>query len=144
MREQLTSKPVLTLAVARQIAAAAEAEALKNGWNVVIAILDDSASLIYLQRMDGVQLASIDIAVAKAASAVKYRRPTKAFEEALVGGRQAILALPHAMPVEGGLPLNCNGWTVGAIGVSGVQADQDGEIAKAGMSALTALPSDKP
>ena len=139
MREQLTSKPVLTLAVARQIAAAAEAEALKNGWNVVIAILDDSASLIYLQRMDGVQLASIDIAVAKAASAVKYRRPTKAFEEALVGGRQAILALPHAMPVEGGLPLNCNGWTVGAIGVSGVQADQDGEIAKAGMSALTGI-----
>lgn len=139
MREQLTSKPVLTLAVARQIAAAAEAEALKNGWNVVIAILDDSASLIYLQRMDGVQLASIDIAVAKAASAVKYRRPTKAFEEALVGGRQAILMLPHAIPVEGGLPLNSNGWTVGAIGVSGVQADQDGEIAKAGMRALTGI-----
>jgi uncharacterized protein GlcG (DUF336 family) len=139
MREQLTSKPVLTLAVAKQIAAAAEAEALKNGWNVVIAILDDSASLIYLQRMDGVQLASIDIAVAKAASAVKYRRPTKAFEEALVGGRQAILMLPHAIPVEGGLPLNSNGWTVGAIGVSGVQADQDGEIAKAGMRALTGI-----
>jgi uncharacterized protein GlcG (DUF336 family) len=135
----LTSKPVLTLAVAKQIAAAAEAEALKNGWNVVIAILDDSASLIYLQRMDGVQLASIDIAVAKAASAVKYRRPTKAFEEALVGGRQAILMLPHAIPVEGGLPLNSNGWTVGAIGVSGVQADQDGEIAKAGMRALTGI-----
>jgi len=106
---------------------------------VVIAILDDSASLIYLQRMDGVQLASIDIAVAKAASAVKYRRPTKAFEEALVGGRQAILMLPHAIPVEGGLPLNSNGWTVGAIGVSGVQADQDGEIAKAGMRALTGI-----
>jgi uncharacterized protein GlcG (DUF336 family) len=141
MQERLVFKPVLTLAVAKEIAVAAEAEALRNGWNVVIAIVDDGANLVYLQRMDGTQIASIDVAVAKAASAVKYKRPTKSFEEALVGGRQAILNLPHAMPVEGGLPLTHDGCMVGAIGVSGVQADQDGIIAKAGMNALAVLTS---
>jgi uncharacterized protein GlcG (DUF336 family) len=141
MQEKLVFKPTLTLAVAKEIAVAAEAEALKNGWNVVIAIVDEGANLLYLQRMDGTQIASIDIAVAKAASAVKYKRPTKSFEEALVGGRQAILNLPHAMPVEGGLPLTHDGCIVGAIGVSGVQADQDGMIAMAGMNALAAIAS---
>ena len=141
MQEKLVFKPTLTLAVAKEIAVAAEAEALKNGWNVVIAIVDEGANLLYLQRMDGTQIASIDIAVAKAASAVKYKRPTKSFEEALFGGRQAILNLPHAMPVEGGLPLTHDGCIVGAIGVSGVQADQDGMIAMAGMNALAAIAS---
>ena len=87
MSEQLASKQVLTLSVAKKIAAAAEAEARTNSWNVVTVIVDDGGDLLYLQRMDGTQLASIEIAVAKALSAVKYKRPTKVFEDALVGGR---------------------------------------------------------
>ena len=136
MQEKLLLKPVLTLAVAREIAVAAEAEALRNGWNVAIAIVDEGANLVYLQRMDGTQIASIDIALAKASSAVKYKRPTKSFEEELIGGRQAILNLPYAIPVEGGLPLIHDGCMVGGIGVSGVKADQDGVIARAGVDSL--------
>jgi glc operon protein GlcG len=141
MTEPLANKKILTLSLAKKIAAAAEIEAYTKGWNVVIVIADDSGHLLYLQRMDGTQLASIDIAVAKAVSAVKYKRSTKIFEDALLGGRQAILALIGAMPVEGGLPLICGGEIAGAIGVSGVQSDQDGIIAKAGVDALEQLVS---
>ena len=139
MTEQLASKQILTLSLVKKIAAAAESEAIANDWNVVIVIVDDCGNLIYLQRMDNTQLASIEIAVAKAVSAIKFKRPTKLFEDALVGGRQAILSLPGAMPVDGGLPIFCNGAIVGAIGVSGVQADQDGIIAKAGADALVQI-----
>lgn len=128
----LATKKYLTLAAAKKIAAAAEAEAMKNKWNVVVAILDDGANLVYLQRMDGTQIGSIDVAMAKAASAVKFKRPTKAFEESLAGGRQAVLKLPGAIPVEGGVPLMIEGVMVGAIGVSGVTSQQDGQIAGAG------------
>jgi len=139
MNEQLATRQGLTLAVAKNLAAAAEAEALANGWNVVIAIVDDGANLLYLQRMDGTQLASTEIAVAKAVSAIKFKRPTKVFEDSLIGGRQAILKLPDAMPVEGGLPLSCNGEHIGAIGVSGVQAHEDGMVAGAGVDALAKI-----
>ena len=139
MNEQLTTRQTFTLAVAKKVAAAAETEALTNGWNVVIAIVDDGANLLYLQRMDGTQLASTEIALAKAASAIKFKRPTKAFEDSLIGGRQAILSLPGAMPVEGGLPLICNGEYIGAIGVSGVQANEDGMVAGAGVDALAKI-----
>jgi len=117
---------------AKKIAAAAEAEAVKNKWTVVIAILDDGANLVYLQKMDTTQIGSIDVAIAKAASAVKFKRPSKAFEEAVAGGRQAILKLPGAIPVEGGIPLMSDGIVIGAIGVSGVTSQQDGQIAGAG------------
>ena len=133
---QLAEKKALTLAVAKKIAAAAEAEARKNNWNVVIVILDDGGHLLYLQRMDSVQIASIDIALKKAESAVFFRRPTKAFEDQLVGGRTAILKLPGAMPFEGGLPIMAGDQVIGSIGVSGVTAPQDGQIAKAGLAAL--------
>ena len=139
MTEQLASKQILTLSVAKKIAATAESEAIANDWNVVIVIVDDCGNLIYLQRMDSTQLGSIEIAVAKAVSAIKFKRPTKLFEDALIGGRQAILSLPGAMPVDGGLPIFSNGAIVGAIGVSGVQADQDGIIAKAGADALVQI-----
>lgn len=139
MAEQLTTKKSLNLAVAKKIAAAAEAEAIKNNWNVVIAILDDGGNLIYLQRMDGTQIGSIDVAVAKAQSAIKFKRPTVVFEEALKGGRQAILKLPGAIPVEGGLPITMSDQFLGAIGVSGVQSNQDGQIAKAGADALAKI-----
>lgn len=144
MLEKLTTKPVLTLALAKQIAAEAEAEALRNDWKVVIAIVDDGANLLYLQRMDGVQLASVDIAMAKATSAVRYLRPTKALEDALVGGRQAVMKMPRSMPIEGGLPLTYDGWCVGAIGVSGVRSDQDAQIAGAGMNVLVAASRARP
>jgi uncharacterized protein GlcG (DUF336 family) len=139
MTEQLASKQILTLSLVKKIAAAAESEAIANDWNVVIVIVDDCGNLIYLQRMDSTQLGSIEIAVAKAVSAIKFKRPTKLFEDALIGGRQAILSLPGAMPVDGGLPIFSNEAIVGAIGVSGVQADQDGIIAKAGAEALVQI-----
>jgi uncharacterized protein GlcG (DUF336 family) len=128
----LATKKTMTLAAAKKIAAAAEAEAVKNKWTVVIAILDDGANLVYLQKMDTTQIGSIDVAIAKAASAVKFKRPSKAFEEAVAGGRQAILKLPGAIPVEGGIPLMSDGIVIGAIGVSGVTSQQDGQIAGAG------------
>ena len=133
---QLAEKKVLTLAAAKKIAAAAEAEARKNNWSVVIAILDEGGHLLSLQRMDGVQIASIEIALKKAESAVLFKRPTKAFEDQLVGGRTAILKLPGAMPFEGGLPITAGEQVIGSIGVSGVTSQQDGQIAKAGLAAL--------
>ena len=128
----LATKKSLTLAAAKKIAATAEAEAVRNKWNVVIVVVDDGANSVYLQRMDGTQIGSIDVAIAKAASAVKFKRPTKAFEDTLAGGRQAILKLPGAIPVEGGVPLMIDGVMIGAIGVSGVTSQQDGQIAGAG------------
>lgn len=129
---------VLTLEAARKVASAAGAEARRNNWNVVIAIVDAGGYLVYLERMDGVQLASIEIAIRKARSAALFRRPTKTFEDQLAGGRQAVLALPGAMPFEGGLPIVADGEVIGAIGVSGVTGQQDGQIARAGVEALAA------
>jgi glc operon protein GlcG len=134
--QDLTTKKSLNLAVAKKIAAAAEAEARKNNWNVVIAVLDEGGNLLYLQRMDGTQIGSIDVAIAKGASAIKFKRPTKVFEEAVKGGRHAILSLPGALPVEGGEPVTADGNIIGAVGVSGVQSDQDGIIARAGTAAV--------
>lgn len=136
---QLATKRAMTLEAAKQIAAAAEAEARKNNWNVVICVIDDGANLVYLQRMDETQIGSIDVAINKAKSSVKFKRPTKAFEDALKGGRQAILGLPGALPVEGGLPLTYEGKIIGAIGVSGVQSFEDAQIAKAGADACGKL-----
>lgn len=134
---QLADKKALTLAAAKKIAAAAEAEATKNNWRVVIAIVDDGGHLIYLQQIDETQTGSIDVAIQKARGAVAYKRPTKVFEDAVAGGRNVILTLPHAMPIEGGLPLVVGGKVIGGIGVSGVTAQQDGITAKAGAEALT-------
>ena len=133
---QLATRKSMTLDAAKKIAAAAEAEAVANKWTVVIVILDDGGNLVYLQKMDETQIGSIDVAIAKAQSAVKFKRPTKAFEEGLVGGRQALLKLPGAMPIEGGIPLMLDGKVIGAIGVSGVQSNQDGQIAGAGLKAF--------
>ncbi len=136
---QLATKRAMTLEAARQIAAAAEAEARKNNWNVVITVLDDGGNIVYLQRMDETQIGSVDVAIAKAASSIKFKRPTKVFEDAVKGGRHAILKLPGALPVEGGLPLTHEGKIIGAIGVSGVQSFEDAQIAKAGADACTKL-----
>lgn len=134
---QLADKKALTLEAAKKVAAAAEVEAKKNNWRVVIAVVDDGGHLVYLQRIDETQTGSIEVAIQKARSAVAYKRPTKVWEDVLVGGRMAILGLPGAIPIEGGVPLIVDGKVIGAIGVSGVTAAQDGQIAKAGADALT-------
>lgn len=136
---QLGSKKALTLEAAKKIAAAAEAEARKNNWNVVICVVDDGANLLYLQRMDGTQIGSVDIAQMKARTAIKMKRPSKVLEDAVAGGRNAVLKLPDVLPVEGGLPLSVDGQMIGAIGVSGVTSQQDGQIAAAGVTAAAAM-----
>jgi uncharacterized protein GlcG (DUF336 family) len=136
---QLADKKALTLEAAKKIATAAEAEAKKNNWNVVIAIVDDGGHLLYLQRIDGTQTGSIDVAIKKAQTAISFKRPTKVFEDAVAGGRQVILALPGALPIEGGVPITVGGQIIGAIGVSGVKSTEDGQIAKAGADAAAAL-----
>jgi glc operon protein GlcG len=136
---QLADKKTLTLDAAKKIALAAEAEAKKNSWNVVIAIVDEGGHLIYLQRIDGTQTGSIDVAIKKAQTAMAFKRPTKVFEDAVAGGRQVILALPGALPIEGGVPITVGGQIIGAIGVSGVKSTEDGQIAKAGADTAAAL-----
>ena len=133
---QLADKKVLTLDGARAVAAAAEAEAKKNNWNVVIAVVDDGGNLLYLQRLDGTQTGSIQVAIEKARTAQAFKRPTKVFEDAIAGGRNALIALHGALPLEGGLPIIVGGQLVGAIGVSGVKSTEDGQIAKAGAESL--------
>ena len=133
---QLADKKVLTLDGAKKVAAAAEAEAKKNNWNVVIVVVDDGGNLLYLQRIDGTQTGSIDVAIQKARTAQAFKRPTKVFEDAIAGGRNALIALHGALPLEGGVPIMAGGQLVGAIGVSGVKSAEDGQIAKAGADAL--------
>jgi glc operon protein GlcG len=136
---QLANKKSLTLDAAKKIAAAAEAEAKKNNWNVVICVVDEGASPLYLQRMDGTQIGSVDIALMKARTAIKMKRPSKALEDAVAGGRNAVLKLPDVLPVEGGVPLVLNGEFLGAVGVSGVTSAQDGQIAAAGAAVLASM-----
>lgn len=128
----------ITLEQAKKAVAAAEAEARKNNWNVVIAVLDSGGHLVVLQRLDNTQFASVEIAQQKAYSAVAFRRPTKVFQDALAAGGEGLrlLKLSGATPVEGGLPIIVEGRIVGGIGVSGVTSQQDNQIAKAGADAL--------
>ncbi len=133
------SKNALTLADAKAIAAAAEAEALRNNWRVTIAVLDDGGHLIYLQRLDEAPLGSITVAQEKARTALLFKRPTKIIEEIVASGRMAMLTLPGATPIEGGLPLLNNGQIIGAIGVSGVQSPQDAQVAAAGVEVAAKL-----
>ena len=135
----LPTKRTLTLEVARQIGAAAEKHARENKWNVCIAIVDDGGHLIYFQRMDGTQYGSVNVSQRKAATAIGFKRPSKTFEEGVAGGRNALLGLPGAVPLEGGLPLTIDGEMIGAIGVSGVTAQQDGMIAQAGADSLAGI-----
>jgi glc operon protein GlcG len=133
---QTADKKILTLEGAKMIAAAADAEARKNNWNVVIAIVDDAGHLLYYQRADDTQFASNDIAIEKARSAAKFRRSTKVMEDVVAGGRHVFMTFPGVVPVQGGLPLISAGKVVGAIGVSGVTSQQDEQIANAGVDML--------
>ncbi len=121
---------------AHKVAAAAIAEGKKNGWTVAAAIVDTGGNLVYFERIDGTQVGSSEVAVRKAQSANAFKRPTKAFEDAVAGGRNVVMTLPGALPIEGGLPLVVEGKIVGAIGVSGATSAQDGQCAKAGADVL--------
>ena len=136
---QLAQKKSLTLATAKQIAAAAEAEAAANKFSMVIVIVDDGGNLMYLERMDEAQLASIQIAQGKAHTALAFKRPTKALEDAVAGGRNALITLEGNVLIEGGIPLEADGKIIGAIGVSGGTAQQDGGVAKAGVDAFVKM-----
>jgi uncharacterized protein GlcG (DUF336 family) len=129
------TKPCLTLSDLKKIAAGCEAEAIKNKWNVAIAILDDGGHLLWLQRMDGATPFNAQVAVEKGRSAAVSRRSTKNWEERIAGGRMAVLNMP-VLPVQGGLPIMHQGECAGAIGVSGVQSHEDEQIAQAGLDAL--------
>ncbi|MCO6427849.1 heme-binding protein [Nitrosomonas communis] len=130
------SKLFLTLDDAKEIAAAAEAEAKRNNWPVVIAIVDEGGHLLYLMRLDNTQYGSIEVAIQKARSAIAFRRPTKILEEQVNQGHVRYLSLPGALPIEGGLPIVLGNQFVGAIGVSGVRSYQDAQIAQAGVDIL--------
>jgi len=123
---------------ARKAAAAALAEARKNNWTMAAAIVDTAGDLVYFEKLDGTQAASTIIAVDKARSAVRFKRPTKALQDVLAAGGEGLrlLALQGAVPVEGGIPLLMDGKIVGAIGVSGGSSAQDGECAKAGADSV--------
>jgi uncharacterized protein GlcG (DUF336 family) len=128
----------ITLEQAKKVMAGAEAESKKNNWSMVITILDSGGNVVMLQRMDGTQLGSVDVARDKAWSAVAFRRPTKMFEDAVAqgGANLRLLKLTGANPIEGGVPIVIDGKIIGAVGVSGGTAAQDGQVAKAGIDAL--------
>jgi uncharacterized protein GlcG (DUF336 family) len=128
--------PPIGVEAARKVAAAAIAEGKKNGWRVAAAVVDPAGDLVYFERMDNTQVGSVRVAQEKARSSAQFKRPTKAFEDAIVGGRTAVLALPGALPLEGGLPLLADDKIIGAVGVSGATSQQDGVCAKAGADAL--------
>jgi len=137
--QQLPTKRVLTLEAAKRMAAAAEAEAAKNGWLVSVAVVDDGGNLLLFHRMDNSKLVAIDIAIRKAKTAVFFQGDTKALElEVTKGGRTSLLPIDDFMPLEGGLPITMEGKIIGAIGVSGMAGDQDAQCAVAGVKALGA------
>jgi len=128
----------VTLEAARQAAAAALAEARKNGWLMAVAVVDPAGQLVYFERMDNVQNGSTTVCLNKARSAALFKRPTKAFQDMLAGGGAGVrvLGLEGAVPVEGGLPLMADGKIIGAIGLSGDLSENDGRCAQAGADAL--------
>lgn len=135
--ELMKTKSTLELVDVKAIAAAAEAEALKNNWAVTIAIVDDGGHLLWLQRMDGVPAVSAHIAPAKANTAALGRRESKVYEDIVNGGRVSFLSAPELKGLlEGGVPILHNGQCLGAVGVSGVKSAEDAQIAKAGIAAL--------
>ncbi len=128
----------ISLEQAKKVMAGTEAEGKKNNWSTAIVILDSGGNMVMMQRMDGTQLGSVDVAKDKAWSAVAFRRPTKAFEDGLAQGGAALrlLRLSGATPIEGGLPITVDGKVIGSIGVSGGTSAQDAQVGRAGIDAL--------
>jgi uncharacterized protein GlcG (DUF336 family) len=130
----------ISLAVAKTIMAAAEKEAAANQWPMAIAIVDSTAHLVLFQRADQTQLGSMEVSVGKAMTAVRFRRSTKVFEEAIAAGGAGvrITTMPGVLALEGGVPIIVNGQVIGAIGVSGMLSTQDAQVAAAGLAAIGA------
>jgi glc operon protein GlcG len=128
----------ITLEAAKKMAAAGEAEARKNGWNVAIAIVDVSGGLILFHKLDETQAGSIAVAQGKARAAALFKRPSKAMEEAIAGGKQAFLTIDGIVPMQGGLPVVVEDKVIGAVGVSGVTSAQDEQVAQAALDGLYA------
>jgi glc operon protein GlcG len=129
-------KQSLSLAAARRIVAATEAEARARGVGVVTVVVDDAGHVIQVSRMDAAQVASVEVGIGKARTAAIYRRPSRVFEEQVRNGRVAALALAGATPLQGGVPVLIDGVVVGAVGVSGDTPQVDEDIAIAGVNAL--------
>ena len=129
--------PPIGYATAKRAMEAAEAEAMRNNWGVAIAIVDSGGNLVLLHRLDNTQLSAVRIAEAKARTAVEFRRPTKALEDAVAGGGAGLRVLTFgAALAEGGVPIVADGKIVGGIGASGVASHQDAQVAKAGADAV--------
>jgi glc operon protein GlcG len=125
--------PAVTIATAKEIAARVVAECQKNSWNVAVAVVDTHGFLVYFERMENTQTASMDIAIGKARSAATYRRTTRVFMETINKGGTATATLPGVFASPGGVPIMVDGKVTGAVGVSGVTGDQDEQCAKAGV-----------
>ena len=141
LRAQSTAVPYgapIALAEAKRVLVAAQTEAVRNNWNVAIAVVDSGGHLVAFERMDSTQHGSVEVAQEKARTAVAYRRPSKAFQDTLAAGGEGMrmLRLTGAIPIEGGLPIVSGGRIIGAIGVSGVTSAQDGQIAAAGLTVI--------
>jgi glc operon protein GlcG len=136
-RAQLLEKKTVSLAAAKKMAAAAEAEAAKNNWTMVFSIVDDGGNLVYLGRMDGTQLGSIEVSQGKARTALQFKRPSKAFQDLIDKDQQHLITLGHITGVQGGLPIMAEGKVIGAIGASGGTSAQDEQCALAGLNALS-------
>ncbi len=132
---ELSHKHALNLEVAKAMAAAGEAHARANNWNVIITILDDGGNMLYMQRMDGAQIGSIAVSHLKAKSAINYKRPSKFFADN-IANNPGFAMLPGAIANEGGIPISVDGEIIGSIGVSGATAQQDGMVAQAAIDAL--------
>ena len=133
----LPSKKSLTLEAAKLMAAAAEAEAARSGWKVVVAVVDDGGHALLVHRIDGTQSSSVPTAIGKARSAVAYKRPTRILEEMINKGRFSFLSAGgEPVALQGGLPIEIDGQLVGGLGVSGVKASDDEIVAQAGLDAL--------
>ena len=133
----MKQKNCLTLTDVKIIAAGCESEALRQNWAVSIAIVDDGGHLLWLQRLDGANLSSIQISAGKAHTSAMGRRTSKMYEEVVAGGRNAFLSLPGRLTmIEGGEPIVVDGEIVGAVGVSGVKSAEDAQVARAGISAF--------
>jgi glc operon protein GlcG len=128
----------ITLNQAMQVAHAAREEAVRHGWPMVIAVVDSGAHLVLQHRLDQAQLGSIEVARQKAETAVRFRRPSKLFQDAVsqAGIHLRLLGMSNLMPLDGGIPLVLDGAVIGAIGVSGMQSEQDAQVAQAGADAL--------
>lgn len=128
--------PSISTAAAKKVAAGVIAECQKNNWNVAVAVVDISGGLVYFERMEDTQTASLDIAIMKARAAATYRRPTRVWVDVIAKNGPAVMSLPGVVASPGGMPIFVGGKVIGAAGVSGVTGDQDEQCSKAGIAGM--------